>query len=78
MFVGTHEEFDRKCQDLASLYGLTQREQEIMHLLMLGNSAEAVADKLGISLNTVRTHSKNLYRKLGIHAKAELVELLNR
>ena len=49
-----------------------------MHLLMLGNSAEAVADKLGISLNTVRTHSKNLYRKLGIHAKAELVELLNR
>ena len=44
----------------------------------LGNSAEAVADKLGISLNTVRTHSKNLYRKLGIHAKAELVELLNR
>lgn len=78
VFVGTHEEFDRKCQDLASLYGLTQREQEIMHLLMLGNSAEAVADKLGISLNTVRTHSKNLYRKLGIHAKAELVELLNR
>lgn len=78
VFVGTHEEFDRKCQDLASLYGLTQREQEIMHLLMLGNSTEAVADKLGISLNTVRTHSKNLYRKLGIHAKAELVELLNR
>jgi DNA-binding CsgD family transcriptional regulator len=77
VFVGSEANFNSRINSIALEHGLTQRESEIMKLLMFGKGVEAIADELGISANTVRTHNKNLYRKLNAHTKAELLNLLS-
>ena len=47
-------------------------------LIASGRNKAAVAQKLVLSENTVRTHSKNAYAKLRVHSKEELVERLER
>jgi DNA-binding NarL/FixJ family response regulator len=46
--------------------GLTQRESEVLALLVAGHSNKAIAGKLVISEDTVKTHVRGLYRKLGV------------
>ncbi|MEV6213587.1 response regulator transcription factor [Nocardia sp. NPDC051833] len=46
--------------------GLTQRESEVLGLLVSGHSNRAVAGKLVVSEDTVKTHIRGLYRKLGV------------
>ncbi|MGW6424675.1 response regulator [Nocardia sp. NPDC055053] len=46
--------------------GLTQRESEVLGLLVSGYSNRAVAGKLVVSEDTVKTHIRGLYRKLGV------------
>lgn len=77
VFVGTEGAFREQCESIAMRFSLTQREREVMEMIMLENGVGAIADKLGISANTVRTHNKNLYRKIDIHTKAELLEMLS-
>ena len=57
-------------------YRLTAREAEVMELIARGHSVARIAESLVVSENTIRTHSKHLYTKLGIHKKQELVDLL--
>lgn len=66
------------CQELASHYGLTEREVQICALVAQGNTLDAVANHLGLSAHTVRSYSKDLYRKLGVHKKQEVVDLVAR
>lgn len=72
------DKLSKQCQKLAGVYGLSAREAEVMELAARGNSAPAIAARLFISENTVRTHIKRIYAKLGIHKKQELLELLSR
>ena len=51
---------------------LTRREQQVIELVLLGNSTRLVADKLGISAETVKLHRKHAYAKLDISSQAEL------
>lgn len=51
---------------------LSEREREIVHLVVCGLSNKLIADRLFISLNTVLTHRKNIARKLNIHSVAGL------
>jgi len=46
--------------------GLTQRESEVLALLVSGHSNKAVAATLVVSEDTVKTHIRGLYRKLGV------------
>ncbi len=55
---------------------LTEREEEILRLLGSGKSYAAVADVLFISLGTVQSHVKNIYRKLHVHSKGEIIAWL--
>ena len=57
-------------------YRLTAREAEVMELIARGHSVARIAESLVVSENIIRTHSKHLYTKLGIHKKQELVDLL--
>lgn len=66
----------KKCLVLRDQYELSTRESEVMELIARGNSVATIADKLVISENTVRTHSKHIYTKLEIHKKQELLDLL--
>jgi LuxR family maltose regulon positive regulatory protein len=52
---------------------LSPRELEILHLLPTGLTAEELAGELIISLNTVRSHLKSIYAKMGVHSRHEAV-----
>lgn len=54
-------------------YDLTPREKEILSLLSKGNSYKMIASGLAISLDTVRTHIKNVYDKLHVRSQTEAV-----
>lgn len=62
--------------DLVSEFGLTKREGEIITCLAKGYDLPQTAQLLFISLNTVRTHVKNIYRKMGIHKKQQLIVII--
>lgn len=57
-------------------YGLTKREQEIAMLLYDGLTYQSIADKLFISLPTVKTHTSNIYKKCKIKNRNELTKML--
>lgn len=57
-------------EDVSKL--LSQREVEVHDLLLRGCTRAEIAQELDISVNTVRTHVKNIYRKLGIHDRNQL------
>lgn len=63
--------------ELPLLCDLTEREQEVAMLLSRGRTYKMIAEELFLSENTVKTHIKNIYSKLGIQRKADLVRLLN-
>ena len=50
---------------------LTEREREVLQLLSTGLTYEKIADRLGISHETVKMHLKNIYRKLKVQNKIE-------
>ena len=52
---------------------LTSREHDILSAMVDGKSYKLIADHLGISVDTVRTHIKNIYRKLQVHNKVDAV-----
>jgi DNA-binding NarL/FixJ family response regulator len=54
---------------------LSDRELEIVKLMVDGNDYKIIAEKLFISPNTVRTHIKNIYEKLHINSRAQAVQL---
>jgi DNA-binding NarL/FixJ family response regulator len=47
---------------------LTVREVDVLRLLAYGCTYSQIAEKLGVSLNTVASHVKNAYRKLDVHS----------
>ena len=52
---------------------LTKREQDILQLLAKGFSNQAIADKEGISVQTVKVHLRNIYQKWQINSRAQAV-----
>lgn len=59
-------------------YALTEREAEVARLLAEGNSQKKIAELMGVSIGTVQTHVKAVYRKLDIHSKQQLIDLVRR
>ena len=56
-----------------SNYHLTTQESELLRLLVEGHHYKTAADHLGVSVNTVSFHLKNIYVKLQVHSKTEAV-----
>lgn len=56
---------------------LTAREQEVAKLLIVGDTYKQIAHRLFISPDTVRQHIKNIYRKLQINSRIQLVNEFN-
>jgi DNA-binding NarL/FixJ family response regulator len=54
-------------------YGLTPREQDIINGLVDGLSYKLIADRYDISIDTVRAHIRNIYKKLHVNSKAEVI-----
>jgi DNA-binding CsgD family transcriptional regulator len=56
-------------------YGLTAREREIIELIGGGRSNQEIADRLFVSLATVKDHNHNIFRKTGVRSRLELANL---
>ena len=64
-----------RAEMLRDAFGLTERETEVCALLLGGRSRPFIRDELGISLNTVHAHARNILSKCGVHSQRELIDL---
>jgi DNA-binding CsgD family transcriptional regulator/MFS family permease len=60
-------------RDFILMEKLTERESEIIVLLLKGKTYRMIAGELQLSENTVKTHVKNIYSKAGVQSRAELI-----
>ena len=67
---------DEACGKVAATFHLTERESEVMMLLIHGHTRAAIAKKLFISENTARAHVKSIYSKLSVHSKQQLIDYI--
>ncbi|HMT08910.1 MAG TPA: helix-turn-helix transcriptional regulator [Pyrinomonadaceae bacterium] len=65
-----------KIDRLINQYGLTKAESRIFGLLVEGNQPAEISDSLQISINTVKSHIKNIFRKTRCHRQTDLIRLL--
>ena len=69
---------DSRVDDAFASFGeetLTDRECEVVRMILHGHSSESICFNLDISLGTVKTHRKNAYARLGITSQSELLSL---
>lgn len=67
----------QRCDALAAEYDLTPREKEVLDLLAVGRSNSYIAESLFISPDTVKGHTRHVYRKLQVHSKQKLLDLVH-
>jgi DNA-binding CsgD family transcriptional regulator len=67
----------QRCDSLSAEYGLSNREQEVFLYLARGYSHVFIAKELYVSENTIRTHVKHIYTKLGLTSREELIRLID-
>ena len=58
--------------------GISKRELEVLQLIAQGFSNQEIADRLFVSLNTVKTHSSNLFLKLDVKRRTQAIEKAKR
>lgn len=75
-FLDLKNSRDTKLNRFFSKYNISKREQEILHLILNGDSKKSIEEKLFISAHTVKNHIYNIYRKLGIKNRVQLVNLI--
>jgi DNA-binding NarL/FixJ family response regulator len=66
---------DQDADAVARLARLTNRELEILQLMAAGKSPSQIAETLGMSPGTLRTHTQNFITKLAVHSKMEALVL---
>jgi DNA-binding NarL/FixJ family response regulator len=59
-------------------YNITKREQEILRLIIDGKNNKQIEETLFISYHTVKNHVYNLYQKLGVKNRYELIHFITR
>lgn len=64
--------------DVQGYYALTEREREVLDKPNAGMSRGEIAASFGISQNTVKSHLKNIYSKLGVHTRSEAYRVSER
>ena len=63
--------------DMFERYGISARERDVVRLLCQGKSNREIAAGLFISLQTVKDHNKNIFRKTGVRNRVQLANLFN-
>ena len=59
---------------ITNLITLTPREKEVFNLYLEGYSGKEIVEKLGFSNNALKFHNKNIYAKLGVTSRKELLK----
>jgi len=63
--------FQSQAVNTAEVEKLSPREREILALILPGLINKEIADRLGVSVESIRWHLKNIYRKLHVHSRTE-------
>ncbi len=58
--------------------GISPRESEVLHLIAAGHSNQEIADRLFLSLNTIKKHTSTLFRKLEAERRTQAIEKARR
>jgi DNA-binding CsgD family transcriptional regulator len=66
----------KRCTKVASNYGLSPKETEVLLLLAKGRNAEYIQENLVVSRHTAKAHIYHIYQKTNIHSRQELIDLL--
>jgi len=72
--ISEDDEFD----NYFAIYKITKREMEVVRLLLRGMSYEQIAGQLFITLETVKTHVNNIYKKSDVNSKIDLSNLVQK
>ena len=64
------------CQAMKQAYQLPNREADVLELIIRGRDTAHMAEALFVSENTVKSHCKNLYKKLGVQNRQEVFDLV--
>jgi len=65
-------------KDAQTFFDLTQREQEILQLLVKGLLYKEIGNQLGISANTAKKHVINIYNKLHVNSRAQVINIAHK
>ncbi|MEC4272020.1 LuxR C-terminal-related transcriptional regulator [Adlercreutzia sp. R25] len=65
------------CRTIAESFSLTPRETEVLEQLAQGRDLAFMEEKFVLSRNTVKMHVRNIYAKLGVHSKQEVIDLVD-
>ena len=72
-----HRPRTRRACALPGLEDLTDRQREILTRLLDGDRVTTISRGMHLSASTIRNHLSTLYRKVGVHSQAELIERLH-
>lgn len=64
----------RPKEDVLEQLGITPREMEVLELIAQGLSNQEIADRLFVSLNTVKTHTSNVFSKLDAQRRTQAIQ----
>ena len=62
-----------KAESFAVTINLTPRQRQVLEGIVAGETFEIIADRMNVSRRTVEKHAEEVYRKAGVHSRAELV-----
>ena len=65
-----------KIELIANKHNLTERESDILLQIVNGLKNQQIAEKLFVSINTVKYHTRNIYEKLDVNKRTELASKL--
>ncbi len=77
VYINDHPVFTMNGEELERL-GLSNRELEVLQLMAEGLSNQEIAARLFVSLNTVKTHSANLFIKMDVKRRTQAIEKAKR
>lgn len=66
------------CERIGKKYSLSPREQEVLFEISRGRSTQQVSEQLVISPYTTRAHIRHIYRKLDVHSRDELFQVISK
>lgn len=72
----TFGDLEKRCLELGEKKGLTARQIEIFTLLARGRNGLVIREHFVLSRNTVKSHTRSIYQKLGVHSQQELIDLV--
>jgi DNA-binding CsgD family transcriptional regulator len=73
--IGINEHKALSCEQIAQIFGLSERETEVLQLLLEEKTAAQIAEALVVAPGTAKAHIGNVYKKIDIHRREELFKI---